>query len=430
MTSLDEHPGRPEDVQPWLRGWVEDAKPQTTVVWRKYLPVRRGSAATKTEINDFFEAAPPQMSEMLETETWRVVDWLFERVRGAIEAVYKPNNGGIASLPGNAPILFLLNSSGKMDSKDGQKALWTLNELADLEKKERKREREAFSTRLNERTIVMSAQLGGLGNNGMLDAKQCDAPLTIETDESWSSRSFRVNETDNPTPTSDKNWKEGFRFAIEKYDDGERRWIVVEDRTEQAETEESRSIKRRTQTLADHQVEAERIACLIAEKLELPVDYVGALTMAARWHDEGKDCWRWQRAFNAPCREIAYAKTKGPLNYKLLDGYRHEFGSLPTLERNNSLSPEFRDFVLHLVAAHHGGARPLISSRNCEAPAPPTIEERARDVALRFARLQHRWGPWGLAWWESLLRAADHQASGYNDENEDRRENTKTGGSV
>ena len=32
-------------------------------------------------------------------------------------------------------------------------------------------------------------------------------------------------------------------------------------------------------------------------------------------------------------------------------------------------------------------------------------------MALRFARLQKRWGPWGLAWWEALLRAADQQAS-------------------
>ena len=47
MTSLEEHAGRPE-VAPWLRGWVEDEEPQTTVVWRQHLPLRfpvRGSAA-------------------------------------------------------------------------------------------------------------------------------------------------------------------------------------------------------------------------------------------------------------------------------------------------------------------------------------------------------------------------------------------------
>ena len=40
----------------------------------------------------------------------------------------------------------------------------------------------------------------------------------------------------------------------------------------------------------------------------------------------------------------------------------------------------------------------------------------AREVALRFDRLQRQWGPWGLAWWETLLRAADRQASRDNDE--------------
>ena len=42
MTSLETHTGRP-DVAPWLRGWVEEM-PQTTIVWRTYLPVRDGVA--------------------------------------------------------------------------------------------------------------------------------------------------------------------------------------------------------------------------------------------------------------------------------------------------------------------------------------------------------------------------------------------------
>ncbi|MEY4551328.1 MAG: hypothetical protein RL685_7523, partial [Pseudomonadota bacterium] len=39
MTSLDEHPGRPE-VDPWLRGFRPNEVPQTTLVWRRHLPVR------------------------------------------------------------------------------------------------------------------------------------------------------------------------------------------------------------------------------------------------------------------------------------------------------------------------------------------------------------------------------------------------------
>jgi CRISPR-associated endonuclease/helicase Cas3 len=83
MTSLETHTGRP-DVAPWLRGWIEDEKPQTTVVWRTHLPLRIGDGGRvivpgRSEINDFFEAAPPHQSEKLETETYRVATWLQER---------------------------------------------------------------------------------------------------------------------------------------------------------------------------------------------------------------------------------------------------------------------------------------------------------------------------------------------------------------
>ena len=64
MTSLKEHTGRPE-VHPWLRGWVTDEPPQTTLVWRKYLPVRvQGGKASEREVADFFTAAPPHLTEI------------------------------------------------------------------------------------------------------------------------------------------------------------------------------------------------------------------------------------------------------------------------------------------------------------------------------------------------------------------------------
>ena len=141
------------------------------------------------------------------------------------------------------------------------------------------------------------------------------------------------------------------------------------------------------------------------------------LGIAARLHDEGKRAKRWQRAFNAKSDGL-YAKTRGPVNTALLDGYRHEFGSLPAAARDarfGGLPDDLQDLVLHLIAAHHGFARPFISTEGCEDAPPSALEARAWQVALRFARLQKRWGPWGLTWWEALLRAADQQASRDND---------------
>lgn len=151
------------------------------------------------------------------------------------------------------------------------------------------------------------------------------------------------------------------------------------------------------------------------------------LAIAARLHDEGKRAKRWQRAFNAERDKKKcgisgdLAKTRGPINQAILSGYRHEFGSLPHTKDDvefKKLSEELQDLALHLIAAHHGYARPLIASDGSEDAPPSILEERTREVALRFARLQKRWGPWGLAWWEALLRAADVQASRDNDKRE------------
>ena len=72
-----------------LRGWVEE-KPQTVVVWRKYLPLRidddgPASFSSKKETDKFFNAAPPLESEKLETETFQVADWLRKRAAALLE---------------------------------------------------------------------------------------------------------------------------------------------------------------------------------------------------------------------------------------------------------------------------------------------------------------------------------------------------------
>jgi CRISPR-associated endonuclease/helicase Cas3 len=68
---------------------------------------------------------------------------------------------------------------------------------------------------------------------------------------------------------------------------------------------------------------------------------------------------------------------------------------------------------LHLIAVHHGRARPhflLEEGFDPERPLPD-VNRVATEVPQRFARLQRRYGRWGLAYLESLLRAADYAAS-------------------
>jgi CRISPR-associated endonuclease/helicase Cas3 len=238
-----------------------------------------------------------------------------------------------------------------------------------------------------------------------------------------------VLETADPRRIIRKGWKQSHRFAVEKDEDGgESRWLVVLERG-QIGSEDGRALAPREQTLAHHQHAVAEKVRRSAEATALTDAHTKALTIAARMHDEGKNVWRWQRAFNAPRDGRAYAKAGGPLNIRLLDGYRHEFGSLWKIRNDpefQQLDTVLQDLVLHIVAAHHGSARPVISTRSCEEGGP---DEMARDVALRFARLQKHWGPWGLAWWEALLRAADQQASREND-GEDRAEAVATEGAV
>lgn len=427
MTSLSEHTGRPE-VEPWLRGWVDDV-PQTTVAWRKHLPVRSGAPANKKEIEDFFEAAPLHVSETLETESYRVMKWLQTRA-----AKLDKIPDGEKVLKAGDVVAILLKIDGSL-----ARAL-KLGDLLGTSKEDKKRH-EDIERNLNGKTSVMDARFGGL-HDGLLKDDSDDALLTADGDEAWTTTGdkawittdgdtrpvirFRILERgDESDEATEENWRESLRFDLERSADGEAtRWLSVQKWRDTSNTENDRA-EGRPQSLVEHQSWTAERATAIGKRLGLPDDYICALCVAARLHDEGKRALRWQRAFRAErdAKKLnidgPLAKTRGPINQAVLGGYRHEFGSLPYAREDTEfkkLSPEMQDLVLHLIAAHHGFARPLIAIEGCEDAPPSALEERAREMALRFTRLQKRWGAWGLAWWESLLRAADAQASRANDE--------------
>jgi CRISPR-associated endonuclease/helicase Cas3 len=442
MTSLNEHTGRPE-IDPWLRGWIPNDAPQTAVVWRRHVPVRtRGREAleaTKKEIEAFFEAAPPHASEVLDTETFQVVGWLAARANALVSATgaqasasdEEGDTGGSLPLRRGDVAAVVLTAAGDLRRVLKLDDLEHIRLDYDDEAKKAKQAKKLFNHFLHGATLVVDARIGGL-KNGLLDEETKDSPRTTDDGELWMEIAdatptsatpvvrFRVRTAEvGQSLTVDKQWLERLRFAAEVTDDGEPiRWLIVEKWRYDGATEDDRSAGR-PQLLDEHQEWAAECARNFAQRLGLPDAYIDMLETVALVHDEGKRASRWQRAFNAPDDRSPYAKTKGPINFALLDGYRHEFGSLPHAEKDerlSGLSEDLRDLALHLIAAHHGFGRPIISTSGCEDLPPSALEERACEVALRFARLQRRWGPWGLAWWESLLRAADQQASRNNDD--------------
>ena len=169
-----------------------------------------------------------------------------------------------------------------------------------------------------------------------------------------------------------------------------------------------------TQTVDEHCALVGDAARRIGAALSLTDAETAALEAAGRWHDRGKARRVWQRAAGAPADGPPLAKsTKGRLRSWMLGGYRHEFGSLVEAEREIPVDAPNRDLVLHLIAAHHGWARPgFPHPRQWDPDVPVELNRKlAVEAANRFARLQAKYGPWRLAWLEALLKAADAHAS-------------------
>jgi CRISPR-associated endonuclease/helicase Cas3 len=400
MTSLEVHTGRPI-VEPWLRGWV-DKEPQTRVLWRNVLPptIPGDRAATKGRLNDFFDAAPPHLTEVLETYSYEVANVANRR---AAEAS--------ANLSPTDTAAVVLDPAGAVQTYATFK--WLLK-------------RPLAVPGLVGRTIVFNARLGGLDANGLLDPKADHAPTVLDgAAGSWTpdaeDTGFRVRVASRGAD-SERGWRVEFRCAATASDedeDGDE--IRVEVYRGRSDVVGDLAIGRKAQTLDAHSDMIVEQAREIARKVALAPDLGKTLEIAARLHDLGKKRALWQRAMNAPGNGMIYAKTEGGGNPRLLrlgeEVYRHEFGSLRDADTDielNALSPELRDLALHLVAAHHGFGRPFIAAVDPDEP-PLQSAARAPDVAWRYARLQKRWGWWGLAWWESLIRAADWAASAQND---------------
>lgn len=433
MTSLATHEGRTE-VEPWLRGWEEDEEPQVEVVWRAHLPHRRigdDVAASPDMVAAYFQAAPVHPTEKLETACSHVEDWLFKRIRNLVQAQKK---APAHDTPKPADIVaMVINHSGGLVDKATLEDLEFLaaraNTLDKTDKRAQDRRKEEWRRKLAGGILVLDRRIGGLDADGMLDEK-CAAPVpAIDDDGVWLVEAeddtsgaprvtFRVVQTGAQIDSDgtlegldDTRWLLMRHFETRLDEAGEiAAGLAVYKWADTTTDEDSRSVQTHVQRLDEHAEQVAAQARRIAERLRLPAVEVEAMECAARFHDDGKAAQRWQEAMNAPRCGGPYAKTKGGGNWRLLEGYRHEFGSLRKAEKM-SLPSETRDLILHLIAAHHGNARPVIATAGCDEAPPTVLATTARDAALRYARLQKCYGIWGLAWREAVLRAADQTAS-------------------
>ena len=430
MTSLKHHEGRPE-VAPWLRGWEDDDERQTSVVWRKYLPcVQAGRETTvpPSMVAEYFRVAPVHATERLEAASSRVFEWMLRR---AAQVAKRPHDHDLA-IRDDEIVVIAIDRAGEHRAHLTLQELWGLAAPAKGMPKDelrlRNRDKKQWRDRhLLEATLITDFRLCGV-HDGMLDEKCETAASTADADEDWKGMQdsaaegrpligFLVEEVDGGEEEEGLSlpdrgdWRPVRMFETSIAEGGVARCgLAVFKWPDSPSDEESRSVLSASQSLREHAEQVAEHACALAQRLDLPEHEAKALVTAARLHDDGKAAERWQSAMNAPADGRPYAKTRGGGNRRLLEGYRHEFGSLLKAE-GLDLPNGTRDLILHLIAAHHGRARPTLSPAGCEDGPPSVLESRAGDAALRFARLQKRYGPWGLAWREALLRAADQSAS-------------------
>jgi CRISPR-associated endonuclease/helicase Cas3 len=385
MTSLKEHTGRP-DIQPWLRGWIDNDEPKMKIVWRVWLP-------TAQQADEFFDVARPAMVESLEVEVSRFLEWLKKRVK-ARERIRRSES----SANKTRETLFVLDRNEKIREVPFDRALTEEN----------------FSDDLAGSTVVVPDYVGGINKHGVLDEDVDDAATSYDQ-ESCDGMNVRVHREKMERGESTKSTGEWKLLGEFVEDEREESFALIVEGRGFSSNEDARSATcKDPQTLAQHQEWTEAEATKIVDQLKLSASLSEAIRVAAVFHDKGKAALRWQSAFKAPKVGGPYAKVNRGINQALLDGYRHEFGSLPLLEdepRFQKLDAEMKELCRHLVAAHHGFARPMISTRGCDDAPPSVLARRAQEIAERFLQLQNTWGPWGLAWLESLVRAADQLAS-------------------
>jgi CRISPR-associated endonuclease/helicase Cas3 len=171
----------------------------------------------------------------------------------------------------------------------------------------------------------------------------------------------------------------------------------------------------------DHCLAIADLAKKLAVCAGLSEEVASALQLAGQFHDLGKQEPIWQRAAGNPLMVNGTFKYGKPIakpveimQGKALGGFRHELASQRYAEEElhkQTLSPAFCDLVLHLVASHHGCARPCFESKAYDRSRLGDSARIALESAQRFARLQERYGAWGLAYLESILKAADWTVS-------------------
>lgn len=396
MTNIREPlPGRPP-IAPYLHGEAEWQPPETTVAWRTEVEIITTELTATYDPAELLAEFPLKPHELLRDRSSRIREHLADIVKR------------LGDDAGGHWVWIV--------AQDGCVTLRRLTEVADKE----------LELHIEDTTLLLPPCIGGLSESGLMDGK-------IAMSESTSLDIAELNSYDgilrtrrfNDAPEApDALQHLRVRLVIDTWagkeeiddeaDDSTRYWVWLEA-PRSAATDSTRG--KRSITLDEHTQDVVGHARNIARKLNLDASQSKCLILAAKLHDLGKRRQLWQRGIGNHDKTVWLAKAGPKLRPRPgHEPYRHEFGSLLDAQSDaefQQLTAEEQDLVLHLVAAHHGRARPHFPADEATDPEAALSDavRIAAEVPQCFARLQRRHGRWGLAYLESLLRAADYAAS-------------------
>lgn len=364
-------PGRPPVVE-WLHGKAEWEPPRTTVAWRREVAWLREEHLGSESLDDFLADYPLRSRETLSDTTRRVFENLRKLVKRDIADVQ---------------FAWLVRH-------DRPAEIIKLSELVN-------RHNSKKIPALDDATVVLAPEAGGL-REGLLDGTaEFDPTVSYDLGPRETERLVHESEEEPDAPVGMRLVR-SIKRNVES--DDVLLWWHLYAISQRADDDGSRNS--RTELLLDvHLRRTEAWAARLTKCLGLPESEQRALARAGLVHDLGKRRRVWQHSIK---RSKEPPLAKGPMQPSELNHYRHELGSLHDGDFSG-LSEEVKDLALHVIAAHHGRARPHFPAIECYDPElrDDVVASLVREVPLRFDRLQRRYGRWGLAWLESILRAAD-----------------------
>ncbi|MDA8142112.1 MAG: type I-U CRISPR-associated helicase/endonuclease Cas3 [Desulfobacteraceae bacterium] len=417
LTSIRETIAARPPVAPYLHGEAEWEPAETHVAWREEVEV---------VMDELLDLYPPE--ELLSDYPLKPHELLCDVSNRVLEKI-----ASLAAAASNPKLsIWLVSESGEikiLPISCFADLSATYSKGASKQTPQEKRAIERLKTEIADATIILPPSLGGI-KNGLLSADHAGNNDVADVSEIQNTR-LRIY---SATPELPERYAANYRLThfIDTKPEGKddeielprRYWLWLE-------VKNALHMERRTasqpERLAEHTAKTMANAAAIAETL-LPAaadrepDLRRCLVVAAQLHDPGKNRRQWQlsignNAYDPSKPETILAKSGGAMRSRnLAENYRHEFGSLAdalTSADFTDLSSMERDIVLHLVAAHHGRARPHYPVEEVfdYNSLPDACAALAAEVPPRFARLQRVFGRWGLTWLESLLRSADYAAS-------------------